>query len=1006
MLQNWPIRAKLVVILVVPLVALAVLSAIQVRGNVNSVTAANRTKALATFTVQVNDLVSAIQGERFQSHAAAASGYNVGVQEMTEARGVTDQALTAFRAGEADLPGDARAVLGDLLVSVDDQLVRLIEHREALDRREINLDQDVAFFDPLVRGLLGLNSRVAAGNEEADLVYGTSSLVAIAQAKEALSQQTGGVNRVLFLGQADIIRETQTWIGRQDAWLAQFDATATPQQKQYLVDAIGLVTIPGSPTAVVSAMRDDVIRSKQEGLQPNVTTTEWLAASQGMIAKLHEVEVKVAGDVADAADDIAATATRNALISSAVVAVVLALSVVVSLLVASPMIRQLRRLREGALEVANHSLPDVVERLHRGEPIDTDAEQFPVPATTRDEIGQVAEAFGTVHQVAVRTAVEQAAMRKSIGDTFLNLARRSQALIHRQLKIIDALERKETDPDELEELFRLDHLATRMRRHAEDLIVLSGSKPARGWRRPVPIKDVIRGAVAEVEDYTRVRVLPVGGGAISGHAVGDVIHMLAELIENATSFSPPHTPVQVAGHEVSNGYAIEIEDRGLGMSPEEFRTLNDRLENPPPFDLSTSERLGLFVVGRLAERHGIKVRLRTSPYGGTMAIVLIPGTLLRPDDAGEEPLVDGGARELATVGAGGGASPAALTAGQSELVSRSSAPALPPGGSGSGHGGVGGDQGGAATQATGAGGESAPVTSSGAADVIEAVVAAVSPPAAPPPQSTPLPAPAGTLSPADLPAPPPLRDPIPPVPPSRPQADSGPRSMFGTPSSRGEDEPLIDDLPVFATVRSSWFIADRPRRSTTSQPPAGNDSGAGDDAGSGEPGASPAASARSAAGGPPYSSSAFSAPMTSTQGPIGGGEADQFGVLPSRISARNQPAAPPASSRYPSSHAPDHGPLTPGGGLPGPYRTSRSGGGTAPPPQTTEVGLPRRTRRANLAPELRRDNPPPARQPSTLAGPRTPEEIRAMMSSFQSNFGRGLADGQGSRDGDDQRKVT
>nr|MDT0664666.1 ATP-binding protein [Micromonospora sp. DSM 115978] len=292
---------------------------------------------------------------------------------------------------------------------------------------------------------------------------------------------------------------------------------------------------------------------------------------------------------------------------------------------------------------ANVRLPGVVERLHRGEPVDASEESFPNSYPSRDEIGQLADAFSTVHRVAVATAVEQAAMRKSIGDTFLNLARRSQALIHRQLKIIDALERKETDPDELEELFRLDHLATRMRRHAEDLIVLSGSKPARGWRRPVPVKDVIRGAVAEVEDYTRVKVLPVNAGSISGHAVGDVIHMLAELIENATSFSPPHTPVHVSGHQVSNGAAIEIEDRGLGMTDEELVAINERLANPPPFDLKTSERLGLFVVGRLAERHSIKVKLRPSPYGGTMAIVLVPATLLRGEEVDERPGLTGAA---------------------------------------------------------------------------------------------------------------------------------------------------------------------------------------------------------------------------------------------------------------------------------------------------------------------------------------------------------------------------
>jgi hypothetical protein len=251
----------------------------------------------------------------------------------------------------------------------------------------------------------------------------------------------------------------------------------------------------------------------------------------------------------------------------------------------------------------------------------------PVPVQSKDEIGQVSAAFNSVHRVAIQVATEQAALRKSIGDMFLNLARRSQSLIDRQLELIDDLERTEADPDALENLFKLDHLATRMRRNSEDLIVLSGAEPSRRWSQPVPLVEVTRAALAEVEDYNRVELLSIDEIGVAGQAVSDVVHLLAELIENATSFSPPGTKVQVAGQQVSNGYVLEIEDRGLGMTDDELVEANERLANPPMVDFALSRMLGLYVVARLAQRYNIKVQLRHSWYGGITALVLLPPTV-------------------------------------------------------------------------------------------------------------------------------------------------------------------------------------------------------------------------------------------------------------------------------------------------------------------------------------------------------------------------------------------
>jgi signal transduction histidine kinase len=309
-------------------------------------------------------------------------------------------------------------------------------------------------------------------------------------------------------------------------------------------------------------------------------------------------------------------------------------SIVLSLIIGRGLIRQLRELRESALTLAHEKLPNVISRLRAGEQVDV-AEYAPPGVSTGNEIEQVQNAFNVVQHTAVRAAVDESRLRRGISDVFRNLAGRSQSLLHRQLTLLDGMERRATEPDELEDLFRIDHLTTRMRRHAEGLIILSGEAPARGWRQPVPLVDVLRAAVAEVEDYTRIRVLSRTSAAVAGHAVADVIHLIAELAENATVFSPPNTPVRIQGDVVGRGFAVEIEDRGLGISAARLEEINANLANPPQFDLSGSDRLGLFIAGQLAQRHDIKITLRPSVYGGTTAIVLIPTGLVVDQDTFE-----------------------------------------------------------------------------------------------------------------------------------------------------------------------------------------------------------------------------------------------------------------------------------------------------------------------------------------------------------------------------------
>jgi signal transduction histidine kinase len=324
------------------------------------------------------------------------------------------------------------------------------------------------------------------------------------------------------------------------------------------------------------------------------------------------------------------------------------LSVLLSVRFGRRVSRELTGLQAAAQELADVRLPQVVDRLRRSEDVDVTAEVAPLRTGKITEVADVAASFATVQRTAIEAAVGQAELRKGVNQIFLNLARRNQSLLHRQLAMLDTLESR-AEPDVLEDLFRLDHLTTRMRRHAEGLIILSGAVPGRGWRDPVPLIDVLRGAVAEVEDYTRVAVLTTSQEAVIGSAVADVIHLLAELMDNATSFSPPNTEVHVMAERVGNGLAIEIEDRGLGIAPPMLEQINRRLADPPEFDLADTDQLGLFVVGRLAERHGIEVALRRSPYGGTTAIALLPHAIVvgedeagRPADGPETPVAASG----------------------------------------------------------------------------------------------------------------------------------------------------------------------------------------------------------------------------------------------------------------------------------------------------------------------------------------------------------------------------
>ncbi|MGW5572763.1 sensor histidine kinase [Nocardia thailandica] len=334
----------------------------------------------------------------------------------------------------------------------------------------------------------------------------------------------------------------------------------------------------------------------------------------------------LAQDTAHESEVAAATAGGGVLLISG-------LGFLAALLIANRIIRRLRRLRSETLVLADERLPETMARLRDGEQVDA-ADVAPKLDFGKDEIGEVAQAFEHAAAAALRAAVDEARTREGVKAVFLNIAHRSQIVVHRQLEILDEAERRQEDPALLETLFRLDHLATRERRNAENLIILGGGRPGRQWRNPIPVMDVVRSAIGETLDYARVRVTRLPEVSVVGAVVADLVHLLAELVDNATSYSPPQSRVEAGGNVVGKGVVIEITDQGMGMSPEDLERYNQMLSAPPDFgvgNLSADSRLGLYVVARLAQSHGVSVRLSESDYGGVRAIVLIPNALIAGD---------------------------------------------------------------------------------------------------------------------------------------------------------------------------------------------------------------------------------------------------------------------------------------------------------------------------------------------------------------------------------------
>jgi signal transduction histidine kinase len=420
--------------------------------------------------------------------------------------------------------------------------------------------------------------------------------------------------------------------------------TSAGQRLALLNEALGLLPNPylASFTAVVNSPMYKQFTAMEQQIETTpdnkpipVNATAWESVSEQYQQVMQATSATNGPRLAAASSSASSGLLTQAILAGGVGLLAVLVSVFLLIWFGRKVTGDLTGLYSSVRGMAEERLPRVVDRLRRGEDVDVLAESPPPDGSGIQEISQIARSFGIVQEAAVAAAVEQARLRKGVNQVFLNISMRNQSLLHRQLGMLDSMERRTSDPGALADLFRLDHLTTRMRRHAEGLIILSGSTPGRGWREPVPIVDVLRAAVAEVEDYVRIDVLSESRDLVAGNAVSDVIHLVAELVENAAAFSPPNTRIEVRADRAGTGLVAEVEDRGLGLSEEELADINRRLASPPEFDLANSEQLGLFVVSRLAVRHAIKVSLRQSVYGGTTAILVLPfGVIVREEEAG------------------------------------------------------------------------------------------------------------------------------------------------------------------------------------------------------------------------------------------------------------------------------------------------------------------------------------------------------------------------------------
>ncbi|MFK0291020.1 nitrate- and nitrite sensing domain-containing protein [Streptomyces sp. NPDC090442] len=628
-LRNWRISTRLVSLLALPVVAATTLGALRVNTELENMDQLSKMQLLTQMTRQATELADALQAERDKSAGPLAGTGNVKDDANVVApREATDRAKVSFNQATDDIKGDDATMAGvrATILEIGRQLNTLNEIRANAYQDDNNVARTVNAYNQLITSLLDLSQDMAQATSNPEMIRSTRALAAFSSAKEYASIQRALVSAGLAHSGGPQLSANDRQAGRT----AEDDEKAARDRfSQIYSGNAGALTsgLDGHNDEIkaASAFAHRVFATGGGIRSQDYKYLDWYDSDTVKIDEMSRIEDTLLSEMDQKARELRNTATQDAILNGAVILLVLGVSLVGAFVVARSMVRSLRRLQDTAQRVSQDRLPELVKQLSESDPQDVDTSVESVGVHSRDEIGRVAAAFDEVHREAVRLASEQALLRGNVNAMFTNLSRRSQGLIQRQLSLISELESREADPDQLSSLFKLDHLATRMRRNGENLLVLAGEEPGRRWTRPVPLVDVLRAAASEVEQYERIELNAVPQTEVAGRVVNDLVHLLAELLENATSFSSPQTKVKVTGHALPDGRVlVEIHDTGIGLSPEDLSAINERLASPPTVDVSVSRRMGLFVVGRLSLRHGIRIQLRPSDSGGTTALVMLP----------------------------------------------------------------------------------------------------------------------------------------------------------------------------------------------------------------------------------------------------------------------------------------------------------------------------------------------------------------------------------------------
>jgi signal transduction histidine kinase len=652
-LKNWRVRSRLRLLVVLPALAAVILGGISVTSSARSAVAYQRVEQFSRLGGEITNLIQALQLEREDTIRFITMGPGGGGRGSPSAAAAPEQAVLAqdYRA-TGRLAARVRTLAGTIgtaypavaqkeaqgAITAIDGLHALRSTATSTQIPSLVVIQEYA---SIVDQLLALGNEIATGSNDAALVDTVRVVGLISGMKEEVSQEQAILTSALT---PDLVGATQFQRGQlsainaaqaeQQADLAQFSLTATGSQQQLYENALSSAQADRAQAQVQEAI---ALALSGGSSAENPAFTDAANGSAYLVASLHTVEQGFMSSIIGQSGSLRDRAIASALTEGIAVLLVLALALFFTMAVGRSMIRPLHKLRAGALEVAGVRLPETVRWMSEGN-AEVPLKVEPIEVDSTDEIGEVARAFDQVHKEAVRLAANEAALRGNINAMFVNLSRRSQSLVERQIRLIDDLELGEQDSERLANLFQMDHLATRMRRNSENLLVLAGHELSRRWTEPVALVDVLRAAVSEIEHYERVTLNIQPEISVRGQAVYDVVHLLSELAENATAFSPAKTLVNVSGHLLSSGGALlDITDQGVGMQAEEMAHANWRLDNPPVVDVAVSRRMGLFVVARLAGRHGIRVRLRPAPMGGLTALVWLPDEVITREPFGVRP---------------------------------------------------------------------------------------------------------------------------------------------------------------------------------------------------------------------------------------------------------------------------------------------------------------------------------------------------------------------------------